>query len=146
MKKKFRNLALTLVCFCSTQVALADFDKPIAVSQLPQAAQQVLTKHFGGQRVSVAKYEALERSYDVVLANGTKVEFNKQGTWTGIDGGRSAVPAALVPSAITHYVKTHHAGARIVKIEKLRGYYEVDLSNDVDLTFNKKYKVVDIDH
>ena len=146
MKKNLRNLALAFVCFISAQAAFAFNDRPISPDQLPQAAQQVLSKHFSGIKIKIAKYESLERSYDVVLENGVTLEFNKQGAWTEIDGRHTAIPAELVPSQIRDYVNAHHAGAQVLKIEKVHSFYEVDLTGDVDLTFNKRFKVIDIDY
>ena len=45
-----------------------------------------------------------------------------------------------------HLKYAHHAGAQVLKIEKVRSFYEVDLTGDVDLTFNKRFKVIDIDY
>ena len=74
MKKNLRNLALAFVCFISAQTAFAFNDRPITPDQLPQAAQQVLSKHFSGIKIKIAKYESLERSYDVVLENGVTLD------------------------------------------------------------------------
>ena len=74
-----------------------------------------------------------------------ELEFDKNGTWDKVDCNYSAVPANLVPAAIANYVKTHFAGATIVKIDKERYGYDVELSNELDLKFNKKGQLVNID-
>ena len=56
-----------------------------------------------------------------------------------------AVPADLIPASIAEYVKTHFPGTQIVKIDKERRGYEVELSNDLDLQFNKNGKFIGID-
>lgn len=55
------------------------------------------------------------------------------------------MPAAVIPAAIASYVKENYPGATIRKIEKERREYEVRLSNRVELTFDLKLRLVDID-
>lgn len=122
-------------------------DKVITVKELPVAAQNVMTKHFKSQRVLLVQKDndALRVSYDVVLADGIKLEFDSKGQWTEIDTKPQAVPAALVPAAISDYVKGAYPDARIVQIERDRTGYDVDLSNGLEVKFNKKLKVIKID-
>lgn len=143
-----KKLALLFVCVFAFQLTvLADDDRPVTFEQLPQAAQEFIGKHFAGKVISLTKMEGgiLEKSYDVIFADGSKVEFDKKGNWTDIDCKHSEVPASVVPLKIADYVKTNHKGVKILKIEKDNKHYDVDLSNGWDLTFNKKFKVVDID-
>lgn len=148
MKKNLKAWMLILISALFIHVpALADKDVPISVNQLPAAAQQVLTKHFAGVKVSLAKMESgiIEKSYDVILTNGTRLEFDRNGNWTEISCKGSAVPAALVPTAIAKYVQSNYPGTAILKIERDRRTYEIDLANGVEVTFNKSYQVIDID-
>jgi hypothetical protein len=46
------------------------------------------------------------------------------------------IPAALVPASIQQYVKATFSGASVVKIDKERHGYDVELSNGVELKFN----------
>ena len=50
-----------------------------------------------------------------------------------------------VPAPIANYVKTHFAGATVVMIDKERYGYDVELSNDLKLKFNKKGQLINID-
>ena len=77
--------------------------------------------------------------------NGTEVDFDKKGNWDNVDCKTKAVPASLVPAAIAQYVKAHYPNTVIVKIDKERGGYEIELSNDLDLKFNSKGKLIGID-
>ena len=82
MKRIMRILIIAICCMMSFSfVANADNDKPINVKELPAKAQTLLSKHFKGQKVMLATIESgvLSRSYDVVLRNGTKLEFDKKG-------------------------------------------------------------------
>ena len=74
------------------------------------------------------------------------VDFNSKGQWYDIECHKGSVPSALVPSQITTYVKTNYSGRSIVKLEKQRrGGYEVELSDGLELKFDKNYKLVDLD-
>lgn len=139
---------MALLCLVTLSTALhADNDRPVTVEQLPAPAQQVIKTHFAGLKVSLAKVESglIETSYDVLFTNGTKVEFDRKGNWTEIMCKGTSVPAALVPAAIGQYVKTNYPDAQIVKIEKDKRKYDVDLSNGVEVTFDSRFKVTDID-
>lgn len=148
MKTTLRNwmFALMLLVGCAMP-AWADKDTPISVNQLPNTAQQVVNRHFSGRKVALAKQETgvFEKSYEIIFTNGDKVEFDRGGNWTELDCKYSSVPSALVPSAIRSYVAKQYAGSTIRKIERDRNGYEVKLSNGVEIEFNKKFQVVDID-
>ena len=76
---------IAICCMVSSNmVANADNDKPISVNALPAKAQILLNNHFNGQKVMLATIESgvVSRSYDVVLQNGTKLEFDKKGNLT----------------------------------------------------------------
>lgn len=125
----------------------ADNDKLINKSELPVKTQQFLDNNFANVKITYAKLERdlFERSYEVVLADGTKLEFTYQGDWKDVDCRYEEVPAAIVPQPIKEYVSSNYPNEKILKIERDRGYYELKLSNRYELTFNKDYKIVDID-
>ncbi|MBQ8807172.1 MAG: PepSY-like domain-containing protein [Bacteroidaceae bacterium] len=143
-----KNLIVLLACiFIQQTTALADNDKPTTIDQLPAAAQNFIKANFAGVSIAIAKIENdfLDKSYDVIFTNGNKVEFNKKGQWTDIDCKYTEVPASAVPVAIKDYVNKNHSGAKILKIEIENRNYDVKLSNGWELTFNKKFHIVDID-
>ena len=148
MKRIFRILMIAICCmFSYNMVANAGNDKPISVNALPTKAQTLLNNHFKGQKVMLATIESgvVSRSYDVVLQNGTKLEFDKKGNLTEIDCKQGTVPAQLIPQAIKNYVKDNYAGQSVKKFEIKRNEYEIELSNGLDLTFNKHFQLIDID-
>ena len=126
----------------------ADNDKLVNKSELPVKAQQFIDKHFADVKITYAKLERdfLERSYEVVLADGTKLEFTTKGEWKEVDCRYGEVPSAIVPQAIKNYVSKNYPDVKILKLEHDRGFYELKLSNRYELTFNKDYRVIDIDN
>lgn len=87
----------------------------------------------------------INKSYDVVLQNGTKLEFDKKGNLTEIDCKQGKVPAKLIPQAIRNYLKKNYPAQAVKKIEMSKNEYEVELANGLDLTFNKHFQLIDID-
>lgn len=148
MKTNLTKWMIALFClFCVSTTVMADRDTPITVGQLPTKAQQILKKNFSAHKVALAKMESefFDKSYDVIFTNGDRLEFDKNGNWKEVECKSSAVPAALIPSAIREYVKTNYPDAKIVKIELDRKEFEVKLSNRLEITFNSKFQVIDID-
>ena len=144
--KKWTILFVSMLVMSVT--TWAGNDKPIQISQMPQAAQQFIKKPFTNQSVAVAKVETelLDKNYDVIFTNGDKVEFNKKGQWTNIDCKHTQVPVEVIPMAIQKYVSQQFPNAKVVKIEITdRKGYEVDLSNGFDIEFDKKMNVIDLD-
>lgn len=144
-----KKLVFLLVClFTLHTVARADDDKPIQVTQMPQTAQQFIKQHFADSKVALAKMESdfLYKSYEVIFTNGNKVEFDKKGSWTEVDCKYGAVPVAVVPVAIQNYVKSNYPETTILKIERDKKDYEVKLSNRIELKFDLKFNLIDIDN
>ena len=137
-------ICCVMICFMP---ANADNNKPIKVTDLPVKAQTVLSQHFNNQKVTFASIESgiIDKNYDVVLQNGTKLEFDKKGNVTEIDCKQGAVPEKLIPQAINTYLQENHFGQTVRKIEFNKNEYELELSNGIDITFNKHFQVIDID-
>ncbi len=145
--KQGKLFILTLVCLLLSATAKAD-DRPITVDQLPAAAKTFIKKHFSQEQVVEAELEKNFRGtkYDVKFSSGAEVDFNAKGTWISVDCERSGVPAAIIPAAIKNYVNTKYKGQQINKIERQSYGYEVELSNDLELKFNKKGKFIGVSH
>ena len=133
--------------FLALGVACADVDRPISVKDLPEKAQKFLKEHFSERDVSFAKEdpELMHKDYEVVLTDGTKLEFDSTGEWTSVDCRYGSVPMAIVPKQIVDYLKKNYPEAVVLGIDHERKEYEVKLNNHLELTFDKNFKLVDID-
>ena len=144
-----KKILFALVAFLSFGVSAgkADNDKIISKNELPAQAQQFINEHFNGVKLSYAKLERdfLENSYEVMLANGAKLEFSSKGTWEDVDCRYGEVPAAIIPQPIKEYIKSNYPGERVLKIERERNRYELKLSNRLELTFDENFRIIDID-
>lgn len=128
--------------------AKADNDRLIAKENLPKKAQQFIDSNFKNSKITYVKDESyfLEKSYEVLFADGTKVEFNRKGEWKEIDCRRSSIPTTIVPAKILEYVNSNYQDVRILQIERDRVDYEIKLSNQLEITFDKKFNIIDIDN
>lgn len=142
------GIAALLCLFVVSVNAVASNDKPIEVSQLPQTAQQILKKDFGKMKVALAKMESglFDTSYDIIFTNGDKVEFDGKSNWTELKCKYSQVPVRLIPQAIKKYVNENYPSAKVIEMERDRSEYDVKLSTGLEITFNKKFQVTDIDN
>lgn len=144
-----KKLTFILVClFTLCAITLrADNEKLIQVNQLPAAAQQFIKQHFADRKIVLAKMETelMSKSYKVIFADGDHIDFDGKGNWEEVDCKSSSVPIAVVPVRIMDYVRANYPDETVKKIEKDRREYEVKLSNRVELSFDLKYNLTDID-
>lgn len=138
-----------LMCFIVLHTsACASGDKPISKENLPQAAQTFIQTYFSDKAITLVKQDTdvARKTYDVVFADGTEVEFNGKGLWTEVSTKTGVVPQDLVPETIRTFISGKYAGQTICRIERERAKTEVKLSNGLELTFNKDGRLIDIDN
>ena len=141
--KRMRLFFIALLSMMVTSVAFAD-DKPIPVEKLPAAARTFVDTNFPGKKILYAEKDW--NSYECRLDDGTKIDFTSKGEWKQVDcHGMSAVPAVLVPEAIKQYVETNFSNCMITKIDKERHGYDIELSNDLELRFNRQGALIGMD-
>lgn len=116
-------------------------------TQLPAAARQVIVETFGQNKINHIKIDTdmYGTSYDVVLNNGTELEFDNRGKLTEVDAGRNGVPDKLVPAAIRDYVKTNYRKAKITSMQIERNHYEVEITGGLELRFDRNGRFLDVD-
>lgn len=145
MKKLFLLLIVSVV---GVMTMFADNDKMITREELPEKAQIFIDKHFANVDVLYAKAErdmGIVTSYDVMLDGDIKLEFSRSGEWTSVDCNRGRVPNSVLPKGVLDYVTNKFAKAYVVEIECNRMGYEVKLSNDLELDFNKNGQFLRVD-
>lgn len=134
-------VSLLLACACAVPAAFGG--TPITKAELPKAAQSFIASHFPGDNVRKAEKEQGRRGmeYEVDLASGAEIDFRDNGDWKEVKAARGkAVPAAIVPAAISKYVAANFKGQTIVEISRKRGGYEVELSNGTELKLTEDAK------
>lgn len=145
MKKIFLTAALLVA---GITVTLAGNDRPITVDKLPVAAQNFLKSYFSDLTVAYAVEDPqfAGSEYEVTYTDRTEVEFDTKGEWTSVDRKYTAVPAAIVPKQITDYVaKSNFPNQEIRKIERNAYTWEIELTNGLEIKFDRNFRVIDID-
>ncbi len=142
-----KKIVLIFVLMFGLSNLYAGHDKPITFDKLPAVSQQFIKKYFPNHKIALAKKEVelLGISYDVIFTNGDRVEFKKDGSWKEIKCNDFAVPDSLIPQKILSFVQKRYPNVSIMEIEIKNRYYEVSLSNKIELKFNKKFVLIDID-
>ena len=144
-----KKILLTLVAVFSIGIVSANAhnDRIINKSQLPISAQQFIDNHFAGIELTYAKEEfnIFFNSYEVRLADGTKIEFTNRGNWEEVNCRFGEVPSAIIPQPIKDFIDKNHPNVKVILIEKDRNDYEVKLSNRLELKFDKDFNLYDID-
>ena len=90
---------------------------------------------------------------DVTLSDYTQIGFdgNLFGKleWDEVDCRHASlsttVPTALVPAEITNYVNRIHGSQSVTKISKDNRGWEIELSNGIEIEFDKRFNVIDFD-
>lgn len=138
-----------IVSVCMLVISMVTFaqDQIIPFHQLPKDGQKFITTFFGAKHVSavVMDDDYFSKEYEVILNNGTKIEFDKNGAWKEVDGKRNGIPTAFIPKSITAYVKKSFPNTKIKKVERKRYKYEIELTNGLDLEFDAKGNFIRID-
>ena len=138
MKKIILTLLLIVAGFGAANADKYTIDR----SQLPESAQEFLTKYFPKSKVGMIKVDR-----DVKLVHGTKIEFNNAGKWTSVDCQTREVPQDLILKPIRNYVAKNFPDVKIVKIEKDFVGFDIELSDGVEVKFDRlgNFKSVDMD-
>jgi putative PepSY-like beta-lactamase-inhibitor len=134
------KMTILAVLFCIGTAATAQ--KRIEVSELPKGATEFLNKHFSGISIDKAKKDAEhgEKGYEVILSDGTEIEFWKDGSYREVDGKDKPIPTAYIDPKITDYVTKNYSGKKITHIDYGHKDVDVDLEGKIDLEFSKEGK------
>lgn len=131
----------------ATSLYITSEDRPVSYDELPAEAKSFIENNFANDEVShiILDRDVISVDYNVSLTSGTKLEFNSRGEWKEVDTRNSIVPNNIVPQAIAEYIKKNYPNREITEIKRNHTYTEVTLKGGLELTFNKNYKLVDVD-
>ena len=135
-------LALLTFVLIGTSVTACGRKRVIDPAQLPKAATELVQKHWPSCVIDFAYIDGLE--YEVLLSDGTIIEFDSKGIWKEMkctDG----LPVTLVPMNITRYITERFPKQLIIKCEKMRRGYEIELANGLEIQFDLQGRVTHVD-
>ena len=112
------------------------------------AAQTFLKTHFADLTLAYAVEDPkfVGSEYEVTYTDRTEVEFRPNGEWSSVERRYAAVPASIVPAQISAYVaKSNFSNLYIKKVERDAYTWEIELSNGIEIKFDREFHVIDID-
>jgi len=144
MKKMFFLIMLMAFAF---SLGACTSEKPLSFDQIPQNAQNVITKYFSKEDILLIKLdkEGLMTEYEVKLKDGTELSFDRKGNLTKIDCQLQKVPDGLVPENVLAYVNSNHPDTFITEWSKDDLRWKAELNNSLKLVFNNGGKFIRYD-
>ena len=132
MKKIMMTLLAAVMCI---GMASARDTYSRNAADLPAAARSFISNNFKA-KVSLIKIDKglIEGTdYDVVLSDGSEVDFDSKGNWESIEvpAGKS-VPAKVIPEMTSRYIKQNHPGQKVVGIEREHNGFSIELANGIE--------------
>ena len=121
---------------------------PAATNQaVPEAVTAFVKQYFPNATIAGVEVDNEHggMEYDIYLSDGTQIDFDANNQWDKVECHTSGVPAALIPQAIATYVKNNYQNLAITKIDREFRGYEIELSNGLDLSFDKSGNFMGID-
>lgn len=143
-----KRIGIMLLGLWMTGTVMAGQDKITKdVSLLPEDSRVFIDTHYRDTPVAHIEIEKIlcwDSGYDVILTDGTNIEFNSSGEWKDIEGKRP-VPADIIPGFIRKYVQENYPARTVISIERERKEYSIEFADGLELTFNNKGKLIDVD-
>lgn len=152
MKKIILTGFIALSLLFSTTSCDNDDDREtiINAADLPAQVGTFVTAYFpNATYLTIKKQNRADNDgsiYDVFLTNGFEIDFDAAGNWIDIDGNHQAIPVELIPEKISTYVTDNYPGLFVTSIDNEPSYIDVELSNNLDLIFDKQGNFLRIDH
>lgn len=111
------------------------------INVLPTPARTTLSTHFKKVAVNHIKIDDNllgKPDYEVILDNGTEIDFDGEGRLKEVDCSRNGVvPAGLIVKPVSDYIKRNYKNARIIGYEVKSNGYEVELNNGIEVKFDR---------
>ena len=154
MKKIFIMMALFFACiFASAQKN--ELIARLSKNQLPRNTVEFLNAHYATHKFALCFVEydfGKIDDYVVFLTSGTDLKFDRNGELQSIDcGEKDSVPMTVLPQKIRQYLAINFNELKVVDYvvdDRGRRFeeHEIELINGVELTFNRKFKCVEIEY
>ncbi|EPT6778823.1 PepSY-like domain-containing protein [Campylobacter coli] len=119
---------LTLLALLGTTVLLAK-DMVVPASELPNNAKEFISKNFKTAQIGLVKKDI--DSYDVILNDGTEIDFMINGEWKEVDGKYKALPNSILPNIMPKISAS--SNAQIIEVSREISGYKFELSNQLKI-------------
>ncbi|MDU1905570.1 MAG: PepSY-like domain-containing protein [Dysgonomonas sp.] len=148
--KKLLFITLTLFLTCSAFADDWGRSKEIQPNQLPQVAQNILNKYFGGLSF-VSDTRQWPNNYSVYVKSGQKLKFQFDGTLREAKAENNLLPKTILselPNNVSSYINTKYSDWGLVEVEVKRSKIDIELEKgrlSVDIEFDRSGKLLNED-
>ena len=105
---------------------------------LPENSETFVKTNF--PNATVSHKERDDDEYEVILTDGTEINFFLNGDWKKVDGNFHPLPDAVIPTEVMDTVKRMYPDVSVIEIKKEYYGYEVKLTNRMELEIDNKGK------
>jgi hypothetical protein len=121
-------------------------EKVLPAADFPVEITSFVTKYFPDNAVLqvIEDRDGMIRTYDVLLAEGISLEFNRKREIIDINGN-AKLPDGVIPPVILQYVTANFPDNVITSWELDDRKQKVELNNGLDLEFNLKGEFLRLD-
>ena len=123
-------------------------DRAIRPESLPEKVLTFISEHFQNEKIAFAKEDRdlFKVTYEIVLTDGTKLEFRRNGEWKEIKRHRISIPEGIIPQEAAAKVNDLYPNSIITKAEYDDKGLELELDNGLELKFGKDYELIGLEH
>ena len=143
MKKSLFLAAL--LCIMSLTIS-AKGKQPVAFENVPQPVQTEFQKLFTADQIQYITVEKVfrQRIYAFNLSDGTKISYNHKGLLRNVENW-AGVNLQLIPEKILEYAQKTFPKATITEYTVDNAHLELELNDNMELIFSKRYKFLRIE-
>lgn len=135
--KKLMMLMVFLASAVLTFSATKGSEKPIPFEKLPKMAQEFIHTHFKGVKVVKCEVESPWTQFDVRMANGYELEFDRAGNWIEVQKEKGSISLSILgilPQRSYSYLQSNYSGVSVEKIERQKKGFKVSLNTQPEET------------
>ena len=138
MKVK-RLLFITLLLIGNVAAQARDSHRIITFEELPAKAQEFVNAYFSDHSVSFVRMETeiTKTEYTVRFTNGMEIEFTGNGDWDEVESHHECLPTGYLLNEILDFLNRNHPDCCLHEVKKKRHKIEAELSNGLEIIFNK---------
>ncbi|ARJ55954.1 PepSY-like domain-containing protein [Campylobacter cuniculorum] len=106
-------------------------DMVVGPNALPQNAQNFIQTYFKGVQIGLVKQDM--DSFDVVLNDGTEIDFFINGEWKDVDGKYKAIPTGFLPPAAVANARATQPNAQIFQVDREPYGFKFKFNNQMEV-------------
>ena len=120
----------------------------INFEDLPTKAKSFVRTYFGHYDIRFVKIDITmtKTNYTVQFENDMKIEFNSNGDWDEVNSPSDCLPSDFLNNMILNHLNKNYPDCCLHVISKGKHKFEVELTNGLELVFNKKGEFLRYDH